>query len=46
MLLRKLLNYRNAPAIVILHWWSPVTQVSNGLQQRLPRQRAGDCACL
>lgn len=27
MLLRKLLNYDNGPAIIILHWWSPVTQV-------------------
>jgi hypothetical protein len=27
VLLRKLLNYHTAPAVVILHWWSPVTQV-------------------
>jgi len=46
VLLRKLLNYRNAPAIVILHWWSPVTQVSHCLQHRLLRQRAEDCPCL
>jgi hypothetical protein len=28
VLLRKVLNYQSAPAVVILHWWSPVTQVS------------------
>ena len=28
VLLRKVLNYKSAPAVVILHWWSPVTQVS------------------
>ena len=27
VLLRKVLNYKSAPAVVILHWWSPVTQV-------------------
>ena len=27
VLLRKVLNYQSAPAVVILHWWSPVTQV-------------------
>ena len=27
VLLRKLLSYPKAPAVVILHWWSPGTQV-------------------
>lgn len=27
VLMRKLLNYPRGPAVIVLHWWSPVTQV-------------------
>lgn len=29
VLLRKLLSYPRAPAVIVLHWWSPLTQVRN-----------------
>lgn len=27
VLMRKLLSYPRAPAVIVLHWWSPLTQV-------------------
>ena len=31
VLMRKLLKYPRGPAVVVLHWWSPVTQVCCGV---------------
>lgn len=31
VLMRKLLKYPRGPAVIVLHWWSPVTQVRCGV---------------